>query len=1017
MICLYCQNTFGQTETDTTFSNQMNYIFANVDKTKVPYGILRDYGMEFTNIENYNGTAAIADSNYADANAFWDVYQTLLTSRVSASAAGFAKSDTVDNRWYNQRLPGKIVLSGLYFNYSRFKDNAANNYITITNNRLYDKYVGGVWQNPYQSEQVFLLSPPVNFYQGKSLQVILPSNLWFTNNAAGITSIQMDAGDGAGYRTLTVGQPLTINYADTGLKQWTYKLTITGGTIFYSHSQIVIKTDNSGGSLARFGTINPEVLSFTATKQYNGSAASGFITIEYANPDLGLRRPLIVAEGFDAGSILAPEEMFGLNTFNQFLFDATDDIGSNLTNLLSGSIQQYDIIYVDWKKGSDYLQRNAFLLETIINWVNANKEQLPGGGFAPNVVLGQSMGGVIARYALKDMENTGQDHKTRLFISDDAPQQGANVPQGYQHLARHARSLYIRTGTTALTYEIIQLIRGGVSPLLALSLADQPASKQMLINFVNGSNTIDNTVHNTWQTELKNLGYPNGFTGTPFKKVAVSNGSECARPQAFGPGANLLTFTGKGNTRFLGDLAGTSVFPVAGILLGQPALLFGVFPGRNDFSFDFAVNAQADGISNQVYRGKITYTKKILWLIPITVNVTNKSYNSSASTLPYDYFPGGYYNVGVNLSSTANQNIFFKYNITASSQPTFNFVPTVSALDIGSNNVTLTKTDYLTRYTGATPPAPPKNTPFQNFITAYFNGNINELHISINRRNGDWIAAELNSTNPSANCSALCSSITISGTPGLCTPSTYTVSGFTGTATYVWSSQPLGIVSITPTGNGSQATISKLQNGNVTIFVTIFSSCVGNLTASLPIVVGAPVITSISSTMTGSCNGTYQDWSLNAVANTSVTSWLWTVDNPANNNWVIYSPNSPNTIVGVTGGGGISISATNSCGTGKGGVTIWSNCHFSLITASPNPTTDNVSIALAQPTDIAASNKKKAMIYQIKVIDQVGNVKKQYKYSGVSNTVISLKGLTDGMYTIQAFDGTTWSSTKVIKEK
>ncbi len=57
------------------------------------------------------------------------------------------------------------------------------------------------------------------------------------------------------------------------------------------------------------------------------------------------------------------------------------------------------------------------------------------------------------------------------------------------------------------------------------------------------------------------------------------------------------------------------------------------------------------------------------------------------------------------------------------------------------------------------------------------------------------------------------------------------------------------------------------------------------------------------------------------------------------------------------------------------------------------------------------------MIYQIKVIDQVGNVKKQYKYSGVSNTVISLKGLTDGMYTIQAFDGTTWSSTKVIKEK
>jgi hypothetical protein len=80
MLCLVCENIFAQTETDTTFSTQMNYIFANVDKTKTPYGILRDYGMEFTNIENYNGTVALADSNYADVDAFWDVYQTLLTN-------------------------------------------------------------------------------------------------------------------------------------------------------------------------------------------------------------------------------------------------------------------------------------------------------------------------------------------------------------------------------------------------------------------------------------------------------------------------------------------------------------------------------------------------------------------------------------------------------------------------------------------------------------------------------------------------------------------------------------------------------------------------------------------------------------------------------------------------------------------------------------------------------------------------------------------------------------------------
>jgi len=170
--------------------------------------------------------------------------------------------------------------------------------------------------------------------------------------------------------------------------------------------------------------------------------------------------------------------------------------------------------------------------------------------------------------------------------------------------------------------------------------------------------------------------------------------------------------------------------------------------------------------------------------------------------------------------------------------------------------------------------------------------------------------------------------------------------------------------------------------------------------------------------MTGSCNGSYQEWNLNAVANTSVSNWLWTVDNPANNNWIIYSPYQPNTVVAVIGGGGISISATNSCGTGKGGVTIWSNCgHYSPITASPNPTTDNVNIAITESKVTSTSDSKKAMIYQLKVIDEKGILKKQYQYSsGITNTTISMSGLISGVYTIQAFDGTSWNSVQVIKQ-
>jgi alpha-beta hydrolase superfamily lysophospholipase len=73
---------------------------------------------------------------------------------------------------------------------------------------------------------------------------------------------------------------------------------------------------------------------------------------------------------------------------------------SALKSYLEGN---YDIIYVDWGIGTDYIQNNAELLKKAIRWVNQNKI-----GSEKNVVLGQSMGGLIARYALKDMEDNGK---------------------------------------------------------------------------------------------------------------------------------------------------------------------------------------------------------------------------------------------------------------------------------------------------------------------------------------------------------------------------------------------------------------------------------------------------------------------------------------------------------------------------------------------------------------------------------------------------------------------------------
>jgi hypothetical protein len=151
----------AQIETDSSFSTQMNNVFANVDKSKVPYGILRDYAMEFTNLSQFNGAAALADSNLTAMGTLYEVYYTLLTGRIYNSATGFIKTDSISNWWDNARQPGRITLAGLFFQYARFKDNAANNYITVSGGQLYDRYVGGVWQDPYQPEKAFVISPSV----------------------------------------------------------------------------------------------------------------------------------------------------------------------------------------------------------------------------------------------------------------------------------------------------------------------------------------------------------------------------------------------------------------------------------------------------------------------------------------------------------------------------------------------------------------------------------------------------------------------------------------------------------------------------------------------------------------------------------------------------------------------------------------------------------------------------------------------------------------------------------------
>src|SRR5690554_2472064 len=306
--------------------------------------------------------------------------------------------------------------------------------------------------------------------------------------------------------------------------------------------------------------------------------------------------------------------------------------GNQLRALIRETNKEYDIIYVDWNNGVDYLQRNAYALQAVIAWVNQEKNE--NNSTEPNVVLGQSMGGVIARYALTDMEEKDLNHDTRLFVSHDAPQQGANIPMGLQYMYRHVTNQYITASTTLFGAAVlVPLLENNFDASTYLSILDTPAARQMLKIWSNLSYVMDNTVHDDFYSELRGLNNNNGYP-IEIRNIAISNGSECGDTQNFNAGDHLLNFQYNRGLSFWGDLLSMIYNPIGGLVGGfllDPDFFkitfLGMVPGSSRFIVDFQVQTISYQNDYQIYKGLIRYKKKILWLFDSQVSITNVQHN------------------------------------------------------------------------------------------------------------------------------------------------------------------------------------------------------------------------------------------------------------------------------------------------------------------------------------------------------------------------------------------------------
>ncbi|NHB69961.1 hypothetical protein, partial [Perlabentimonas gracilis] len=487
-----------------TINEQLDFLFAPLNKSRITTGMLLERGLFPHSPMPFNGT--LTDSSYTSPLLQRSLYVGLHSSVVS-SAVSMASPEEFYGNLSTASTSG-VVLSMLHYNMNRIKENAlTTGLLSYHNGQLHD--VPGS-ATPYQPFTLFAVAPVNAEAWGTTVTFTLNSLLRMTNSTAPISQLQIDPGDGGGYRTIAFNTPLSVTYPTAGQKVVRVALTPSGGQTLRSHFRLTVHPTAQPPQPSPYDVSDDAITFEPVTGVHSGGVV--FVKYSTSNPSQTLRKPLIVAEGIDPSSVLS----FIPNYSFDYFIDKLDyvNLGGGIS-FYDALLSEYDIVFLDYTNGVDDIFRNARLLEQVIEWANAQKANVPDA--QPNVVLGVSMGGLVSRVALRRMEVEGKSHDTRLYISLDSPHKGANVPAAYQALAWTINS-YLSFIDPSLSHFLFA-----------------PATKQMLKYYPDPANkTFTSSHHNAFMAQYDALGFP-----TTTRNVAIANGSN-AGTSIFNPYSTLI---------------------------------------------------------------------------------------------------------------------------------------------------------------------------------------------------------------------------------------------------------------------------------------------------------------------------------------------------------------------------------------------------------------------------------------------------------------------------------------------
>ncbi len=280
-------------------------------------------------------------------------------------------------------------------------------------------------------------------------------------------------------------------------------------------------------------------------------------------------------------------------------------------------------------------------------------------------------------------------------------------------------------------------------------------------------------------------------------------------------------------------------------------------------------------------------------------------------------------------------------------------------------------------------------------------------------------------------------SLAINGPALVCSSGTYVINGFDATqnVSILWKF-PAGTLAITGGQGTPTVSVSKIIDGNETVTAVLTNSCGQQTTLTLPVRVGIPPTPGITITGIEPLQaGTQMDV---RVTTTSAPPYLWYV-----NNVLVFTASVPS--VTINGGNNCNVLNTlkvvvsNTCGTNFATQQYTRPCMGSHFVVAPNPATGMVMVsAVGQGSQTAAQDGLNTVassgrgtpavqtgaapktlpekaIFEIRVSDQLGKTLKTFSYpSGVSSANLNLSGLANGVYVLQIYNNSTWTSQQVI---